>query len=63
MPPRRKVPFSNKQKKEQLKAKRERKQRAQRVDGNGCLNSNARNTTNQCALYTSGGLAYIQTRA
>jgi len=34
MPPHRKVPFSNKQKKEQLKAKRERKQKAQREDGN-----------------------------
>jgi len=34
MPPHRKVPFSNKQKKEQLKAKRERKQNAERsADG------------------------------
>jgi len=39
MPPRRKVPFSNKQKKEQLRAKRERKQRAQRENGNECLNN------------------------
>ena len=34
MPRHRKVAFSNKQKKEQLKAKRERKHSAQREDGN-----------------------------